>query len=232
MYLAGAALVCGAAIVTGAQLSRRELFQRPELEVRHVHPLQVPFSATSRAQLRLLWMWLFIALVLALRPLANAPGVAFLLVVAASLAIWGWHRKVLGIKEIAMALLGSVVAGSLMLLLWLASTPGGLASTLQNLHAWSRSLNEVPLTLLQSALNNKIVFAAALAAWFALLLLLRRQPPHLWSVLGHAPVWGWVAIGGMSILPLAALLPVGSYAALALVVALLPALLFVWLESA
>jgi hypothetical protein len=93
-------------------------------------------------------------------------------------------------------------------------------------------LNEAPLTLLQSALNNKIVFAAALAALCALLLLLRRQPPHLWSVLGHAPVWGWVAIGGMSILPLAALLPVGSYAALALAVALLPALLFVWLESA
>jgi hypothetical protein len=232
IYLVGAALVCGAAIVTGAHLSRRELFHRPPLEVRHVHPLNAPMPATSRAQLRLLWMWSFIVIMLALRPLASAPAAAFLLIVAASLAIWGWHRKTLGIKEVAFAMLGSVVAGSTMLLLWLASGPGGLSATLQNIRVLSRSLNSVPVTLLQSALSNKIILAAALAALAALLVLLRRQPSHLWSVLGHAPVWGWVAIGGLSILPLAVLLPTGSYATLALTIALLPALLFVWLESA
>jgi hypothetical protein len=231
MYLVGAALICGAAIVTGAQLSRRELFQRPPLEVRQVHPLDAPFSSASRAQLRLLWMWLFVVVVLALRSLGNAPAAAFLLILGASLTIWGWHRKALGAKEFAFAMLGSVVAGSAMLLLWLCGAPGGPATTLQNFRVWSRSLNVVPLILLQSALNNKVIFAAALAALCALLLLLRRQPPHLWSVLGHAPVWGWVAIGGMSILPVSVLLPTGIYAAFSLAVALLPALLFVWLED-
>jgi hypothetical protein len=61
---------------------------------------------------------------------------------------------------------------------------------------------------------------------------MQRQPPHLWSVLGHTLVWGGVAIGGLSILPLAVLLAAGSYTALALAVALLPALLFAWLECA
>jgi hypothetical protein len=232
IYLAGAALVCGAAIVTGAQLSRRELFHRAPLDVRQVHPLNAPISAASRAQLRLLWMWLFLGMVLALRPLVDAPAVAFLLTLAASLAIWGWHRKALGAKEISIAMLGAVVAGFSMLLLWLVSAPVGPTATLQNLRVWSRSLNMVPLTLLQGALDNKIVFAAAVAALGAVLVLLKRQPPHLWSVLGYAPVWGWVALGGMSILPLAVLLPAGSCAALALAVALLPALLFVWLEGA
>jgi hypothetical protein len=231
-YLVGAALVCGAAIVTGAQLSRRELFHSPPLEVRHVHPLDTPFSASSRAQLRLLRLWSCIVFVLALQPLADEPGIAFLLVVAASLSIWGWHRKALGIKETAIALLGSLVAGSAMMMLWLASGPGGPAATLHNFRMWSRSLSPTVTSLLYGALANKVVLAIAVAALGAALLLVRRQPPHLWNVLGRAPVWGWVTIGGMSILPLAALLPAGSYAALALAVALLPALLFVWLESA
>jgi hypothetical protein len=181
--------------------------------------------AANRPQVKGFWgeaLWRFLfwfnaaacsvaaGVVLALRPMANAPAAAFLLRVAANLGIWGWHRKTLGAKEIATAMLGFVVAGSATMLLGLASASGSTAAILQNFRVWSRSLNLVPVTLMQYVVINKIVFAVALADPGAVLMPMQRQPPHLWSVLGHTLVYGGVAIGGLSILPLAILLAAGS----------------------
>jgi hypothetical protein len=230
-YLVGAALVCGVAIVSGAQLSRRELFMQPPLEVRHVHPWNAPLPAASSAQLRLVRFWMLIAVLLALRPLGEALGAAWLLVVAGALTVWGWHRKALAAKDILLALLGAGVIGAVLLVLWAVSGGRGVSGVMPALLVWKDALATLPAVALRRAVLHKWEVALSIALFAAALRTLYRQPPHLWSILSHAPAWGWLAVSSLGILPLAVLLLPGvSHAMLA--VAIVPALLFVWLEGA
>ncbi len=195
-YLVGASLVCAAAVVMGAQMSRRELFDAPPLEVRHVHPLDAPLPAVARAQLRLLAFWVAVAVVLAVRPLGGAPAAAALLALAGALCLWGWRCKVLRPKQIAVALLGAALAGALAWTLWTATGENGVREALREAlrfpASWPAAMRAAPELWSRRLAANAEFCGGALALLGAALFLLRRQPAHLWSNLGHAPAWGWV----------------------------------------
>lgn len=232
-YLIGAALVCATAVAMGAQMSRRELFDAPPLEIRHLHPLDMPLPAAARAQLRMLAFCAAIAAVMAARPLGSAPAAASLMALAAAFCLWGWRCKVLGPKQIAGALLGAALASLVLWMMWAATGENGVREVLRAPVSWLSAARAAP-ELWSHRLTANATFAGGMAALLgAALFLLRRQPAHLWGNLGHAPAWGWVLLGGLSAMAAAPLLmPQGAWAAAALGMALLPAFLFVWLERA
>lgn len=114
-------LVCGVAAVLAAQNLRRKVFENPPLEVRHTHPLSTAWTSETRAQVRLLEWCGSGAIVLAVRPLGDAPLPAICLTTTAALMLWGWRHRRLDARRLPGALLGAACAAALLLLLWLGS---------------------------------------------------------------------------------------------------------------
>lgn len=285
-YLVGAALVCATALVMSHQMEKRDLFDRPPLEIRHVHPLSLPLPPDTRARLQWMLFCVPVAVALAAREVANAPEVAGLLALAASLCLGGWRFKVMRAREFASAVAYALLAAFAVWLVWTATggsivngavsrEAGGTASRRDGARhqvapvlmrgsaplaggeipgatgtgTIGKIVKRTPLVIEASAAFKRLpalprlwarrgaqraAFLCGALVFLALVLLLLKRPPaHLWSVLALAPAWGWMMLGGASAIVAAPLLLAqGQSVACGLGLALLPAFLFVWLERA
>ena len=235
-YLIGISLVCVTALVMGAALSRQSLFEQPALEYRAISPLAEPLPREARARLHIMRFSVLISVLLALRPLGASVSTACCMALGVSIFLWGWHCRELGPRQVLGALVWA--AGASLALCGVAALSGDAAMR----SFWSELIKQPSPTLLGlwSALlvevKNAVSMPYSLLAMGWLLVstmfLLRRQPPHLWSVLGHAPGWGWMLLGGLvTTLALSLVTPFGHVAALGLLMTILPAFFFVWLEG-
>jgi hypothetical protein len=232
----GVTLVFVTTVVMASRLTKRAIFETPVLEVRHVAPLSAPISADARAQVQIASFGFCVAVILSVYPLGSFPSAAVCLAIAIGLYVWGWHCRELRAKQF-LASLG--LAGIVSLVMLLLSAATGVPSARALLSHWRYhplealyDLSNALTGVLKVGRDVPLVLTVVALVLVSALVLLRRPPSHLWNVIGHAPAWGWMLIGGLSAaLMMPVLLPSGLIAALLMMLALSTAWLFVWLEG-
>jgi hypothetical protein len=234
-YFIGVALVFVTTVVMASRLAKRAIFETPILEVRPIAPLSAPFSADARAQVQITQFGFCMTFLLSTRPFGSFPAASMCLALAVVLYVWGWHCRELRAKQVAASICLAGIATVVSLLM--AGVTGVPTARNSLLKLWNKPLDigsDIWAAVVRTFTGERevsLVMAFIALLFVSALVLLRRPPSHLWNVIGHAPAWGWMLIGGLSAaLVMPAAFATGTVGALLMVLALSTAWLFVWLE--
>lgn len=243
-YLIGFSLIFATTLAMGADFTRAGLFDVPPLEHRHANPLHTPLPLESRKRLRIFAFSALIGIALAVSPLVSlgagtkSPLPLIALVLAATVQIWGWRDKQLGLRQY-LRIVPVIVAMSL--LLWVlalarstGSFSGAVGAAFLSWKGWILAPStHIGNLVWHSGLAARLPFiCACLLVMVAACLMLRRPPGQLWTILGHAPVWGWMLLAATIAAFYVSFFVGGPALAGALLVTVFTAFAFIWLERA